>query len=55
MIAHILYCFSHQRDPAFDPMAGGGVVADTCRALNRKFCYLNDLPVIYHNSNKLSL
>ncbi len=29
MIAHILYYFSHQGDLVLDPMAGGGVVADT--------------------------
>jgi len=34
MIAHILYYFSDQNDLLFDPMAGGGVVADTCLALN---------------------
>jgi hypothetical protein len=32
MIAHILYYFSDQSDLVFDPMAGGGVVADTCLA-----------------------
>jgi hypothetical protein len=36
MIAHILYYFSDQNDLVFDPMAGGGVVADTCLAFNRK-------------------
>jgi len=36
MIAHILCYFSEQGDPVFDPMAGGGVVADTCLAFNRK-------------------
>ena len=36
MIAHILYYFSDQNDLVWDPMAGGGVVADTSLALNRK-------------------
>ena len=36
LIAHILYYFSDQNDLVFDPMAGGGVVADTCLAFNRK-------------------
>jgi len=35
-IAHILCYFSDQNDLVFDPMAGGGVMADTCLALNRK-------------------
>jgi hypothetical protein len=34
MIAHILYYFSQQGDLVLDPMAGGGVVADTCLAFN---------------------
>ena len=42
MIAHILYYFSDQNDLVFDPMAGGGVVADTCRAFNRK-CWSFDM------------
>ena len=42
MIAHILYYFSDQGDLVFDPMAGGGVVADTCLALNRK-CWSFDM------------
>ena len=42
MIAHILYYFSDQNDLVFDPMAGGGVVADTCLALNRK-CWSFDM------------
>jgi len=37
MIAHILYYFSDRIDLVFDPMAGGGVAADTCLAFNRKF------------------
>ena len=36
MIAHILYYFSEPGDLMLDPMAGGGVVADTCLAMNRK-------------------
>ena len=42
MIAHILYYFSHQGDLVLDPMAGGGVVADTCLAFNRK-CWSFDM------------
>ena len=42
MIAHILYYFSDQNDQVFDPMAGGGVVADTCLAFNRK-CWSFDM------------
>ena len=36
MIGHIFYYFSDQGDLVLDPMAGGGVVADTCLAFNRK-------------------
>jgi len=42
MIAHILYYFSAEGDLVFDPMAGGGVVADTCLAFNRK-CWSFDM------------
>jgi len=42
MIAHILYYFSDQNDLVFDPMAGGGVAADTCLAFNRK-CWSFDM------------
>ncbi|OPX41115.1 MAG: hypothetical protein B1H13_03870 [Desulfobacteraceae bacterium 4484_190.3] len=42
MIAHILYYFSDKNDLVFDPMAGGGVVADTCLAFNRK-CWSFDM------------
>ena len=42
MIAHILDYFSDQNDLLFDPMAGGGVVADTCLAFNRK-CWSFDM------------
>jgi len=42
LIAHILYYFSDQNDLVFDPMAGGGVVADTCLAFNRK-CWSFDM------------
>jgi hypothetical protein len=30
LVAHILYFFSEPNDLVFDPMAGGGVCADTC-------------------------
>jgi len=36
LIAHILYYFSEQGGFVLDPMAGGGVVSDTCLAFNRK-------------------
>jgi len=39
MIAHILYYFSDQNDLVFDPMAGGGVVADTCLGLGSNLDY----------------
>ncbi|MBT3176986.1 MAG: ParB N-terminal domain-containing protein [Desulfobacula sp.] len=42
MIGHILFYFSHPRDLIFDPMAGGGVTADTCLALGRK-CWSLDM------------
>jgi DNA modification methylase len=42
LIAHILYYFSKENDLVFDPMAGGGVVADTCLAFNRK-CWSFDM------------
>jgi hypothetical protein len=36
LVAHILYFFSKQGDLIFDPMAGGGVCADTCLAMGRR-------------------
>ena len=42
LIAHILYYFSKQNDLVIDPMAGGGVVADTCLAFNRR-CWSFDM------------
>jgi len=42
LIAHTLFYFTRQNDLVFDPMAGGGVVADTCLAFNRK-CWSFDL------------
>ena len=42
MIGHILFYFSHPDDLIFDPMAGGGVTADTCLALGRK-CWSLDM------------
>jgi ParB/RepB/Spo0J family partition protein len=42
LIAHILFFFSKENDLVFDPMAGGGVVADTCLAFNRK-CWSFDM------------
>ncbi len=42
MIAHILFYFSSPGDLIFDPMAGGGVTADTCLALGRR-CWSLDM------------
>jgi hypothetical protein len=42
LVAHILYFFSKQGDLIFDPMAGGGVCADTCLALGRR-CWSLDM------------
>jgi hypothetical protein len=36
LIAHIPYYFSKPGDLVIDPMAGGGVVADTCLAFKRR-------------------
>jgi hypothetical protein len=33
LVAHILYFFSEPGDLVLDPMAGGGVCADTCLAM----------------------
>jgi len=42
LVAHTLFYLTQQGDLVFDPMAGGGVVADTCLAFNRK-CWSFDL------------
>ena len=42
LVAHTLFYFSREGDLVFDPMAGGGVVADTCLAFGRK-CWSFDL------------
>ncbi|MBN2418893.1 MAG: hypothetical protein JXL81_05875 [Deltaproteobacteria bacterium] len=42
LIAHLLYYFSKPGDLVIDPMAGGGVVADTCLAFNRR-CWSFDM------------
>jgi DNA modification methylase len=42
LVAHTLFYFSHEGDLVFDPMAGGGVVADTCVTFGRK-CWSFDL------------
>ena len=42
LIAHLLFFFSRQNDLVFDPMAGGGVVPDTCLAFNRR-CWSFDM------------
>jgi len=36
MVAHILYYFTEQGELVMDPMAGGGVVPDTCLVMNRR-------------------
>ena len=42
VVAHTLFYFTRQNDLVLDPMAGGGVVADTCLAFNRR-CWSFDL------------
>ena len=42
LVAHILYFFSDQNDLVLDPMAGGGVCADTCLAMGRR-CWSLDM------------
>ncbi len=42
LVGHTLIYFTLEGDLVFDPMAGGGVVADTCLAFNRK-CWSFDL------------
>jgi len=42
LVGHTLFYFTKEADLVFDPMAGGGVVADTCLAFNRK-CWSFDL------------
>ena len=42
LVAHTLFYFTREGDLVFDPMAGGGVVADTCLAFDRK-CWSFDL------------
>lgn len=42
LIAHTLFFFTQEGDLIFDPMAGGGVVPDTCLAFGRK-CRAYDL------------
>lgn len=36
LIAHTLFFFTQEGDLVFDPMAGGGVVSDTCLAFQRQ-------------------
>jgi len=42
LVAHSLFYFTQEGDLVFDPMAGGGVVPDTCLAFNRR-CWSFDL------------
>ena len=41
-MGHTLFYFTQEGDLVFDPMAGGGVVPDTCLAFNRR-CWSFDL------------
>jgi ParB-like chromosome segregation protein Spo0J len=43
LVAHILYFFSEPGDLVLDPMAGGGVCADTCLAMGRRCWSLTHL------------
>ena len=42
LVAHTLFYFTKTGDVVFDPMAGGGVVSDTCLVFGRK-CFSFDL------------
>jgi len=42
LVGHTLFYFTQEGGLVFDPMAGGGVVADTCLAFNRR-CWSFDL------------
>ena len=42
LVAHTLFYFTQEGNLVFDPMAGGGVVPDTCLAFHRK-CWSFDL------------
>ena len=42
LVAHTLFYFTKENNLVLDPMAGGGVVADTCLAFNRQ-CWSFDL------------
>ena len=42
LVGHALYYFTREGDLVFDPMAGGGVVPDTCLAFQRK-CWSFDI------------
>jgi hypothetical protein len=42
LVAHTLFYYTKEGQLIFDPMAGGGVVPDTCLAFNRK-CWSFDL------------
>ena len=42
LVGHTLFYFTQEGDLVFDPMAGGGVVPDTCLAFHRK-CWSFDL------------
>ena len=42
LVAHILFYYTKENDLVLDPMAGGGVVSDTCLAFNRR-CWSFDI------------
>ena len=42
LVGHILFYLTEEGDLVFDPMAGGGVVADTCCVFNRR-CWSFDV------------
>jgi len=44
LVAHVLYYFTRKGDVVLDPMAGGGVVPDTCLLFERK-CQAFDINV----------
>ena len=42
LVGHVLFYYTDEGDLVFDPMAGGGVVPDTCCAFNRR-CWSFDV------------
>ncbi len=54
LVGHSLFYFTQEGGLVFDPMAGGGVVADTCLAFNRK-CWSFDRPIDLKQGRRSSL